>query len=481
MKHFADNNQKNNEPRHSARPSDGRRYAPKDRQRPAKNPDRFEKKQTELRIKRPDAPADGATKIYPLKKSEVAKVESRSKRPRTESVGTPTAPVPPTKAGYAPAFLFGGFILAMSLLFIFLPKDDFSASEKRYLAKFPEVTAEKVFNGEFGKAFEGYFADHFPSRNLWVGVNAYSTLAEGNNGANGVYFGKDGYLINKPVSTKNQIDHNLWILDDFKNYCLTGESAKIPMTAMFVPSTGYIADDKLPLVHESYHDDEFFENVAKSLEKSGIDFVDLRETFKSAHNSGNQLYYKNDHHWTTEGAYTAYVEYCKKIGIQPASKNSFNLERYEGFLGTTYSTSGFLLNAADTLEVWNNPKNTEEKISVTIYDGKNEDTINTHSMFFDSHDSENDKYPVFLDGNHALTTITNDNVKDGKIVVIKDSFSHCFAPFLAENFHTVILVDMRLYKGERVSDLISAEKPDQILCLYGMDNFAQDMDIPDLE
>ena len=143
MKHFADNNQKNNEPRHSARPSDGRRYAPKDRQRPAKNPDRFEKKQTELRIKRPDAPADGATKIYPLKKSEVAKVESRSKRPRTESVGTPTAPVPPTKAGYAPAFLFGGFILAMSLLFIFLPKDDFSASEKRYLAKFPEVTAEK--------------------------------------------------------------------------------------------------------------------------------------------------------------------------------------------------------------------------------------------------------------------------------------------------------------------------------------------------
>ena len=29
-------------------------------------------------------------------------------------------------------------------------------------------------------------------------------------------------------------------------------------------------------------------------------------------------------------------------------------------------------------------------------------------------------------------------VEGGTIVVIKDSFSHCFAPFLAENYHKVI-------------------------------------------
>ena len=29
--------------------------------------------------------------------------------------------------------------------------------------------------------------------------------------------------------------------------------------------------------------------------------------------------------------------------------------------------------------------------------------------------------------------------------------------------------------------MMGIEKPDQILCLYGIDNFAQDMDIPDLE
>ena len=117
-------------------------------------------------------------------------------RPRTDVPATPTAPEPAVKAGYAPAFLFAGFIAAMAILFIVLPKADYSPSEKRVLADFPKASAEDVFSGKFGQDFETYFADHFPGRNLWVGVNAYTSLTEGNNGASGVYNGRDGYLIN---------------------------------------------------------------------------------------------------------------------------------------------------------------------------------------------------------------------------------------------------------------------------------------------
>ncbi len=53
------------------------------------------------------------------------------------------------------------------------------------------------------------FADRFPQRNTWVGLNAYTALAEGNNGASGVYNCKNGYLINKPVSTENNLDKNI--------------------------------------------------------------------------------------------------------------------------------------------------------------------------------------------------------------------------------------------------------------------------------
>ena len=177
MKHYADNNSHKSAPRHSAKSSGGKRYAASSK-RPAErvNRDRYEKKPTELRIKRSSAKADDATKIYPLKKSDAAKLSSGSKRPRTQCVGTPTAPVPPSKAGYAPAFIFAGFILAMSLLFIFLPKKGFSETEKRYLSDFPKTTAETVMNGSFGKSFEAYIAVSLPLSISRTSMPTYSPI-----------------------------------------------------------------------------------------------------------------------------------------------------------------------------------------------------------------------------------------------------------------------------------------------------------------
>ncbi len=464
MKHYADN-QKNSAPRHSAK---GRRFAASEK---PEKPERYEKKSygTHAKQSKASVPDDGKTKFYPMKKDEVKKAEQQAKRARTECSATPTAPVPQMKAGYAPAFLFAGFILLMAIWFIVSPKQSYSASEKRVLSDFPKTNAETIFSGQFGKDFETYFADHFPARNLWVGVNAYTSLAEGNNGASGVYNCKDGYLINKPIPADNQLNKNLGILAEFKQ--TVGD---VPVTAMFVPSTGYIAGDKLPLVHDNYNDDTYFNRTAKTLKESGIGFIDLRSDFKAAYQNGSQLYYRTDHHWTTEGAYTAYVTFCRQTGLTPVARERFNIEKYKDFYGTTYSTSGFWLTPPDTVEVWNNPANTEENIGVTISESNR--TIRSDSMFFHSHDDEDDKYPIFLDGNHPLTEITNSKAEGGTILVVKDSFSHCFAPFLAEHYSKVILVDMRYYNQE-VSQIVQVEKPEQVLVLYGMDNFATDTDI----
>ena len=43
------------------------------------------------------------------------------------------------------------------------------------------------------------------------------------------------------------------------------------------------------------------------------------------------------------------------------------------------------------------------------------------------------------------------------------------------------MVDMRLYVHSKTSDLIAAEHPDKILVLYGIDNFAEDMDFANLQ
>lgn len=369
---------------------------------------------------------------------------------------------------YIPAVVFLIFIYGMALWFLFSPKTDYSSSEKRYLQKFPDANVEKVLSGEFGSEFETFFADQFPQRNTWVGLNAYTTLAEGNNGASGVYNCKNGYLINKPVSTDNSLDKNVGAVVDF------AKTIDAPTTVMLVPSTGYIADDVLPTFHDKYNDDEDISKISSTLSKEKIGFVDLRERFKSEYKNGSQLYYKTDHHWTTKGAYTGYQELCKALGITPIDDSTLKKDSYPDFYGTTYSSSGFWLTPPDNIEIWSNPKNSDKNISVKITEGANVKT--SGSMYFTDHLKEDDKYPVFIDGNHALTEITNTNAKNGTILLIKDSFSHSLAPFLAENYSKVVLVDLRYYK-ESVSQLVSAYNPEQVVVLYGIDNLATDTDI----
>jgi hypothetical protein len=369
---------------------------------------------------------------------------------------------------YIPAVVFLIFIYGMALWFIFSPKTDYSSSEKRYLQKFPEVTAEKLLSGDFGSEFETFFADRFPQRNTWVGLNAYTALAVGNNGASGVYNCKNGYLINKPVSTENNLDKNIGAVVDF------AKSIDTPTTVMLVPSTGYIVDDVLPTFHDKYNDDEDISKISSTLSKDKIGFVDLRERFKSEYKNGSQLYYKTDHHWTTKGAYTGYQELCKALGITPIDDSTLKKDSYPDFYGTTYSSSGFWLTPPDNIEIWSNPNNSSKNISVKITEGANIKT--SGSMYFTDHLKEDDKYPVFIDGNHALTEITNTNAKNGTVLLIKDSFSHSLAPFLAENYSKVVLVDLRYYK-ESVSDLVTTYNPEQVVVLYGIDNLATDTDI----
>ncbi|MCH5300736.1 MAG: hypothetical protein J1E56_05385 [Ruminococcus sp.] len=370
---------------------------------------------------------------------------------------------------FAPLVLFVVFIFTFCILFIVMPKSDYSSTEKRYLEQFPELSAETLFSGEFSENFETYLADQFFGRNFWKGLNSYYNLAIGHNGADGVYSGNDGYLINIPVEEKDsRVQNNINTVVKFS------QSIDVTVTVEIVPGTGYIMNDKLPLNHFNYNDEIYFNQIINTCNDNNLEFIDLRESFKQSAIDGIQLYYKTDHHWTTAGAYVGYEQLCNKWGLTPTSKEKFNIETYDNFYGTTYSTSGFWFTNPDTIQVWNNPENTEKNITVDIIEGDAQETY--HSMYFLNHLEEDDKYPIFLDGNHPLEYITNSNVKSGKLLIIKDSFSHCFAPFIADNFNSVTLVDMRYYKGS-VSEIVKEENFDKVLVLYGIDNFATDTDL----
>ena len=308
---------------------------------------------------------------------------------------------------HLPTIVLLAFIFVMSILFFSLPKKEYSSSEKRYLSDFPTLTVDTFFSGDFGEEFEKYLSDHTPFRNFWVGLNSYYNLALGNPLSNGIYHCSDGYLINDPLNT-DRLDINIDVISEF------ADKSGLPATMVLAPSTGYIVNDVLPNEHIVYNDDELFVDVTDTLSKSTVNFVDIREDFKNAYKNGTQVYYKTDHHWTSEGAYHAYCALSDELGFTANTREMYDITTHSGFYGTTYSSSGYWFTKPDDIEVWD-CKNHSSEVSIT----DNGTTKSYNSMFFNDHLKEDDKYPVYLDGNHPYTVIKNSSMKlDGEKLLL---------------------------------------------------------------
>ena len=82
------------------------------------------------------------------------------------------------------------------------------------------------------------------------------------------------------------------------------------------------------------------------------------------------------------------------------------------------------------------------------------------------------KYAYFLGGNQPLCVIHSQS--DGpKILVIRDSYADCLAPFLSERFQEVHLFDLR-YNRLSPSDYIRENNIDVVLVLYSFETYVSD-------
>ena len=100
---------------------------------------------------------------------------------------------------------FCGFLGMMSILYLLLPKQDFSEKEKRYLAEQPVISWETLLSGELGDQIEDYMSDHIPGRNFFVGVNAYGDLILGKQSTKDVRLLQNDRIVESPVKWNQQI------------------------------------------------------------------------------------------------------------------------------------------------------------------------------------------------------------------------------------------------------------------------------------
>ncbi len=356
------------------------------------------------------------------------------------------------------------FLFVMGYLYYALPAKEYSSAEKRVLAQVPEISVKRVLNGSFSKDFEEFLADQTPFRSFYVGINSYFELLKGNNGANGIYLGKKGMLIEKPVENSDRLDINIKRINSFAKEV----SPKIYVIS--APQKGWVYDNLLPKNHLEYRDREYTNTLKNELDES-ITYIDLSDVLKTNRDK-NLLYFNTDHHWNSEGAFLGYKKICSVMGIEEPSEKDYNITKLKDkFYGTSYSKSGYFFTNPDYVNVWESKKN-DGKAKVII-DYKE---ITVHdSMFFEKLDTESDNYHVFLNGDSSVTTIET-KAKGGALMVIKDSYANVLIPFFADNYSKIVVVDLRHYK-QNLSDLIAEQDIDEIMFMYRIENYCTSRDI----
>ncbi len=354
------------------------------------------------------------------------------------------------------------FVLLFAVAFLITEKQEFSEGENRYLEKFPEFTFSSLKEGKYTEKLQSYLSDHFPMRNLFMGLKAETEIALGKREIGGVYIAKDGYLIEDYAAPKNTDK----IVGQFEKFAESLEGAEVSL--MLVPTAITIYGEKLPALAPVRSQLQTRDEIYGRLDFSTIDCYDaLMEAKKD-----NELYYRTDHHWTGYGAYAAYTAYCEAKEIVPLPLDRFEItEVSTDFKGTVYSKLNDAKIKADTITIF---ENTENRLAV-YYEDKKE---TADSLYNFEYLEKKDKYSMFLNNIHPFIEITNETAdSDKELAVIKDSYANCMVPFLVNHYRKVYVFDTRYYRGGPSKFINENRQITDVLLLYNMNTLDNDTGI----
>lgn len=357
-------------------------------------------------------------------------------------------------------------IFGLTIANILMPSKEFSETENRPLQKLPEFSFKDLFDNKYTVDFEKYTTDQFIGRDNWVELKNDIDYAVQKRDSNGVYFGQDGYLFEKLTDNtlnKEQLkintDRTKMFVDKYQEQ-LGKEHVKV----MIVPNSFEIMSDKLPSFAPKVDQSKYLNDMQNLI---GESFINITDTFKKNKDSID-LYYKTDHHWTTDGAFLAYQEWCKSMGIKALDETDFDINVVsDEFYGTYYSKARYTGINPDVIKQYVPKGNYEYKVDFDL--GKKQ----TDTLYNEKFLEKKDKYSYFLDSNHSLIDIKTNVDNDKKLLIIKDSYANSFTPFAVNHFSEVYVVDLRYYR-KGMSKLIEEKGITDVLVMYNFSTFSTD-------
>jgi len=358
--------------------------------------------------------------------------------------------------------LFAALTVFFSALLIFGREEAISENENRPLALSSSVFSgnvpKRLISGALTDSVGDWCRDQFPLRERLLLCHALADCLLMRYETGGVMLGSEGYLIKREDAARTDIlTKNALSVKAFENALADKE---IPLVFAVAGRKSDVLDAYFPAYYSAAGREQPWEALSSSL---GFDYLNLSRALKEASDAGEYVYYKTDHHWTTRGAYTAYKEIARGLGVTAYPESFFTVESISAdFYGTDWSAAMTMWVPGDILEYWR--YSGDEFFTLKISDsGSHRDG------FYDlSYLDTKDKYASFLGGNKALVYIEKKGEEDRQtLVVVKDSYAHSVVPFLALHYNLVI-VDPRYYTGS-VYSLVKESGAEKVLILCGID------------
>lgn len=372
------------------------------------------------------------------------------------------------KSRWCMIVVFWGIIGLVSMAGWIAADKKFSENENRYLEELPQVGWGNFINGSYQEHLETYLNDQIFGRDAWISLKTGIQKACGDTDIGGAYVGKDGYDFEK--ITPEDVDDKLFSRNikasvDFFAYCRGQGIEEEKLCFLLVPTSGLIYKENLPAYARMFDQQECIDRVRSAMvEYNYIDVVSaLLEQKDTA-----RLFYRTDHHWTSEGALIGYEQWCGGTGRVFEEADYEREEVTDRFRGSLYSKILDVDSAYDTISVFKK-KGAMDKLQIT------EDGTQVDSFYEEKKLQEKDKYAYFFGGNYGQVHIHNGN-GTGNLLMIKDSFANCFVPFLAEEYANIYMIDLRYFKGN-MKNYVGEQEITEVLMLYNISNFLSDKNI----
>ena len=360
------------------------------------------------------------------------------------------------------------FIILLFLVMIInviVPDQEESELENRALEQRPRFNLTTILSGDFMEQWEEYLSVQFAGRDTWRSLKVSLDRLGGARKENDIYIGKDGQLMEDiEVPDDGRLEANLTAIRDFAE---TYED--IPVTMMLVPDAACILNDSLPAFARVEDQRQMFSMAERKLGDTvnWVDTVSILNNHKS-----EKLYYKTDHHWTTQGAFYVFQDAAETLGIEGDVSDDFvSYTVTDSFNGVLAASSGVGLDEMEQIDIYA-PTGGDDDVVVNYVD----EGRKTTSLYDSSKLETRDKYGVFLGGNTSVVDIRTVSTSQKRLLVVKDSFADCFIPFLAPYYREIVVVDPRYYSGT-MQDIMDSYRITDALILYSGNTFFTDKNI----